>query len=282
VLQRDGPQVFTQGVKMFWDHATPTEEAERPEGSLNSLAAELMTPARWAESPAGPGLYADAKVFGPYREVVNELAPHIGVSIRALGRTTQGSAEGRQGPIVQEISTARSVDFVTEPGAGGRIVEMFEAARRRPGNVQEEQMDAKALEALQAALTEANGKIAALEQLAARQSEALLLREARDFVRGELAQADLPDITRARLSAALSANPPVKDNALDLETYRVRIQEAVKAEREYLTAAAGVSGQITGMNSSNGANGNHHAALVESFKRLGLSAEAAAIAAEGR
>lgn len=129
-LRRDGPQVFTAGTKMYWNHPTLGQESERPEGDLRDLAAVLVSDARWEESGAeGPGLYADAKVFGDYAGAVEELAPYIGVSIRASGRATTGEAEGRQGAIINALTAARSVDFVTEPGAGGRIVEMFEAAR---------------------------------------------------------------------------------------------------------------------------------------------------------
>ena len=129
MLRRDGPGAFRAGTKMYWDHPTIAEESERPEGSLRDLAAVLVSDARYEEGAQGPGLYADAKVFGQYSEAVNELAPHIGVSIRAAGRATTGEAEGRKGTIIDAITQARSVDFVTEPGAGGRIVQMFEAAR---------------------------------------------------------------------------------------------------------------------------------------------------------
>ncbi|MGE4535418.1 hypothetical protein, partial [Halomonas sp.] len=41
VLQRDGPKVFTKGLHMYIDHPTPTEEAERPERSVNGLGGVL-------------------------------------------------------------------------------------------------------------------------------------------------------------------------------------------------------------------------------------------------
>jgi len=133
-LRRDGPKTFKAGTKMYWNHPTMAQESERPEGDLRDLAAVLVSDARWEESgAAGPGLYADAKVFGDYAPAVEELAPHIGVSIRASGRAATGEAEGRQGPIINALTVGRSVDFVTEPGAGGRIVEMFEAARPGAG-----------------------------------------------------------------------------------------------------------------------------------------------------
>ncbi len=147
-LRRDGPMAFKAGTKMYWNHPTMAQESERPEGDLRDLAAVLVSDARWEEAgQAGPGLYADAKVFGDYAKAVEELAPHIGVSIRASGRAMTGEAEGRQGSIINAITAARSVDFVTEPGAGGRVVEMFEAARPGESGRAEERKNGRTEEA---------------------------------------------------------------------------------------------------------------------------------------
>lgn len=126
VLERDGPAVFTAGMHMYWDHPTLTEQQERPERSLRDLAAVLSEDARWdANGPEGPGLYARAQVFGPYRDALAQLAEHIGVSIRAAGRVERGD----DGPVITALEQAHSVDFVTHAGAGGEVVELFEAAR---------------------------------------------------------------------------------------------------------------------------------------------------------
>lgn len=91
VLERDGPRVFKKGLKIYADHPTPTEEAERPERSVHDLAAELVSDAQWrTDKPGGPGLFADAKVFQSYYSLVEDLAPHIGVSIRASGKAARG------------------------------------------------------------------------------------------------------------------------------------------------------------------------------------------------
>jgi hypothetical protein len=129
VLERDMPTAFPPGTHMYWNHPTLSEQAERPERDLRDLAAVTVSAPRFQEDgPAGPGVYADAKVFGGYAETIDEIAEHIGTSILGAGVAEVGEAEGRKGRIVKEISQGYSVDFVTRPGAGGAIVSIFESA----------------------------------------------------------------------------------------------------------------------------------------------------------
>lgn len=236
VLARDG-KIFAKGTKMFWDHATQQEEAERPEGRLDALAGEFVTDAAWDEQgKAGPGLYADAKVFGRYRDAVAELAPHIGVSIRAMGKAKEGEAEGRHGPLIQSFTAARSVDFVTQPGAGGQIVGLFEAARQAREERQVTEEQAAKLAAENEAL---RGEVQTLRQ-------ALVMREATEYVVAELGKYDLPQAAQERLTEALAGNPPIKDGALDQEAYQTQIEARAKAELEYIEAVA-PKGQIKGL-----------------------------------
>lgn len=282
VLERDGARAFPAGLQMFWNHQTTTEEAERPEGSLHDLAAVLTAPARWeANGAAGPGLYADAKVFENYRQSVDSLAPHIGVSIRASGRAQQGEAEGRKGAIIQEIVTAKSVDFVTKPGAGGQILQLFEAARVGHRNKESE----REMEELK----EAQAQIATLTAQNARLQEALLLRDAREYVTGLLAESTLPDVTKRRLAESLTSNPPLDQaGQLDKTAYATRIHEAIQAETSYLQQVAGYgAGRIEGMGASvttvaAATDGDQVKRMAESFRALGLSEKEATIAAMGR
>jgi hypothetical protein len=129
VLERDIPKVFPAGTHMMWNHATPSEEMERPEGDLRDLAAVTVSDPIWLEGgPHGPGMYAEARPFAGYASAIDEIGEHIGVSIRGMGRHTTGEAEGKSGRIIQEIAAGKSVDFVTVPGAGGAIVSIFESA----------------------------------------------------------------------------------------------------------------------------------------------------------
>lgn len=293
VLERDGPKVFPLGTQMFWNHATQVEEAERPEGDLNDLAAVLTSTARWeANGVAGPGLYANAKVFEGYQAPVNEMAPHIGVSIRASGRAAQGEAEGRKGPIIQQIATAKSIDFVTKPGAGGQIVQMFEAARsgqpvKIVPSVPVVEAKKEAGVEIEKQLQEAQGRLTKLEQENARLQEALLLRDAREVVQAELIKSSLPAVTQARLLETLAAKPAVgQDGTLDRTAYVAQIAEAVKAETAYLSSVTGHgSGKIAGMGGSSAAPVDEAALgkrMSEGFAALGLSEKEAKHAIAGR
>jgi len=269
VLKRDGPQVFARGLQSFWDHPTVTEEDERPERSLRDLAGVLVSDAAWQEGPAGPGLYADMQVFEPFRASIEELAPHIGMSIRGLGKASSGEVDGQTMPVIEEIVSAKSVDVVTQPGAGGQVVQLFESARKRANNETEvnnvTEQEAKELmdenEALKAELAKVN--------------EAALMAEAREFVANAMPK-DLPELTQARLRDMLNTKPVIAEGKLDVEAYRGVIEAAIKAEREYL-AAVSESGRIVGMGGKPPVDGGVQ--LKESFKKMylrrGMSVEEA-------
>jgi hypothetical protein len=195
-------------------------------------------------------------VFEGYQRAINELAPHIGVSIRALGRAEFGTADGKSGPIIREINNAKSVDFVTTPGAGGQILSLFESARnaQRPNAITEQGgLQMEELQKLQEANAQLNSELQESRAALARLTEMQLLREASDFVAVKLAETKLPDITRVRLLRDLSSKPPIIDGKLDKDAYGTVIEEAVKAETEYIAAISTVHSPVTGMGvSSNG------------------------------
>ena len=123
ILQRDIPVAFPAGTHMMWNHDTPTEEAERPEGDLSRLAAVTVSLPRWEEAGAeGPGMYADARVFSGYAEAVDQIAEHIGVSIRGMGTQTTGTADGREGPLVGEITAGKKHRLCYPAGSRGQGV----------------------------------------------------------------------------------------------------------------------------------------------------------------
>lgn len=286
LLKEKGPKVFTAGTQMYWDHPTRTEESDRPERSLRDLAAKLVTDAVYETHTAqegGNGLYADAKVYEAFQPAVDELAGDIGVSIRALGQGHRGEAEGRQGVIVDDITEAASVDFVTVAGRGGEILPLFEAARARareahgnPSTPQEDhEVDLKEAEKLQASN--------------ARLQERLVLAEARDVIRDEVEKsaATLPQAVRARLVKTLTESklPTTEkegEQTLDRGKMVEAVAAAITAEQAYL-AEIGVQegkGRPRGL----GGSGTDEPAEVDddalagSFRRLGMSESAAKFA----
>lgn len=270
VLERDVPKVFTKGLQMYWDHPTVSEEHERPERSLRDLAGELVENATYMPDGAwGPGAYARAKVFGPFAQSVNELAPHIGISLYGSGLAEHGEAEGKEGSIIQEISSARSADFVTMAGAGGKILELFESARSRPEQGEDDMTEK--LEEAQKAIDQLTVEKAAAEAENARLKEATVLAKAKDVVNEMLAKQDIPETTKARLVESIAKNPPLKDGELDEETYKATIEAAIKAEMAYIAELAG-AGAIRGMGGGTSQTmESDKAALKESYVALFLS-----------
>lgn len=118
---------WRRGLQAFADHAPDSEEDDYPSGSIKNLAGVLTSDAVWND--ATQSLEADVKLFAPWREALIDMAPYIGMSIRAWVYAEDGEAEGRRGLIVNSIAEARSVDFVTVPAAGGAILSVLESVR---------------------------------------------------------------------------------------------------------------------------------------------------------
>ena len=309
LLKREANKAFPPGTKMYWDHPTEREERERPERSLRDLAAETIGPPVYQENgPVGPGVYTNAKVFGAYRDAIDELAPHIGVSLRAYGKAKHGEREGRKGPIVESfLGPAASVDFVTTAGAGGEVLSLFEAKRGRNFNPIQEEDDEVSQEQLQEAQRlqqEAEAKAEAESKKTRRLQEHLAIRDARDHAT-ELFASDkakgLPEVTRTRLLESVADHVTLTDaGELDVAKFEEAFGKVVQDELTYIKALTGSTGRRTGTprgmgtslsegfrttaaaSDEGGDDGDIDAKLEEGFKRLGLSESAAKHAAVGR
>ena len=120
-------KVFPAGTHIYFDHPSVSEMSDRPERSVKDLAAVLSEDARWNNGR----LEAQARVIGPYRELVTDptFAEAVGLSIRATADTTVGEAEGRTGTIVSKLVEGLSVDLVTHAGRGGSVLAVLESAK---------------------------------------------------------------------------------------------------------------------------------------------------------
>lgn len=130
VLERDVPKVYPKGTQMFIDHPRASDATEQPERSLSTLAAVFLEdPWSVREDDGSVTMRTTVRVFGPWQPLIAEAWPHIGVSINGHGHGEYGMAEGRHGLVLEQLTYGQSVDFVTRPGAGGRVIGLLESAR---------------------------------------------------------------------------------------------------------------------------------------------------------
>ena len=245
VLKRDGPKVFKAGTHVYLNHPTAAEEAARPEGDVANLAGVLATDAVYHESHAKvPGLFARMKVFADHAQMVEEKAPHVGMSIRAVGQ--QESGKTRDGvPVLKELTAAESVDVVTRAGAGGMI--LTEAARTNSEEVSD--MDAAELTRLQ----ESNRKLL----------ERALRSDAREEGARVLAGVSLPQSAKLRaIEAVIEAGLPQKDGELDKVKFTESLNAAARREGQYVAELTG-SGRVIGMG-----NGETDPAKLQEAEKL--------------
>ncbi len=275
LLERDGPGVYKAGTHMYLNHPTATEKYERPERDLRDLVGTLATEGQWQENGVdGPGIYADARVVEELRGTLSELAPHIAISHRAAGEVEFGEAEGRSGQIVQSLVKVDSVDFVTKGAAGGKVLELMESVRTRILNHKEgKHMSEKELQEAQGRADAAEKELKELKETQttqntelARLQEVAVTREAVEVATEILGKVEhLPEITAKRLAESLSQSPVTKDGVLDRDAYEKVIEEAVKAEIDYL-AKLTKSGSITGMGGDGAGTDAEHKTLEESWR----------------
>lgn len=127
VLRRDA-KVF-EGVKMY------TTDHRENEKSVRTEVARIDSIERFADDGAP---IARVTVFDPdFAEQTRNrnqagILDSLECSILAYGKAKPGVVEGRKGNIVESITAAQSVDFVTKAGAGGGAINIAESAAPTP------------------------------------------------------------------------------------------------------------------------------------------------------
>ena len=274
MIKESGPVVFTKLTHMYWNHPTSTQEAERPEGDINDLAAVLTENAAWNDNgPKGPGLYSKAKVFSDYSNKVMEKGAHIGISINSPIKYHEGEAEGRHGRIAEKFikSPLTSADFVTRAGAkGAPIVPVQEAERRSQNNKENQTMTPEQEKAL-------------LDKVTALEADNATLREGQNKA---LAVATVSTVLREagvdyneRLLSRTCEYPTMKEGKVDTDWAKAVIADF----SGNTTAAVTGLGHATVSEAVIAATTEKEAkALRESFIDLGMSPAAADLAVKGR
>ena len=222
-----GAPLFKAGVQMFANHLSADEQWSRPEGDVNQLVGVLESDAEFE----GDGLYADLKIFSHRKDWLKEVAPYVGLSIRANGVVE----EGEDGfPILKQFTEVLSVDVVTKAGADGKIVSLAESAKpgvltealvEAPKKEEELEFPKELAEALDAqakdvkAMTESLSKLLPVMEALVEASKPEEVKEASATEVAEaLVEAKLTKTARARVLASVEAGSD--------------LTEAIKAEQD--------------------------------------------------
>lgn len=297
-LKRDH-KIF-EGAKMFVNHATAVEEKNRPEGDVNQWVGQIGK--TWTESNGT--IMAEAAVIDPpFKAKLEELSKNkllgeMGISIRAIGESYSGEIEGQNTAIVESFIAARSVDFVTYPGAGGRVEAIESAANRNDVNdlelVTETQLRSRRPDLVLLVESKLKGELQVEKTLDQLKQE---LKETSDKLAVATTKLQETDKRDAKRNAAAELTKLLNESKLP-EKAKDKLQkqfaeaedtkgmkEAIDAEAEYIKAlgvketAASGDKVVKNMGESAAGTGNGEVDLVKSFQSMGLSEAEAKIAA---
>ena len=241
-LQGSFAEAFPVGTHMYIDHATEGEAYERPEGTLTKLAAVISETPYWRDDPE-PGMYATVEVVEQWAPFIEQVADIIGVSIHCGATLAQDDDIVTAGdplpPVIESFipSPVNSVDFVTVPGAGGRLVEALESFKKGNAimgssnnhNSERKRMDKEFKEALEALDTKLSALVEAIADKAkkkdeedeedakkAKEEEEDKAKKAKEAILA-LTDSDLPEVSRVRVAEAIARGYDAKA-ILDRET----------------------------------------------------------------
>lgn len=284
MLKRDY-KVF-EGIKMYADHPTDEEDKARPERSIKDWVATLSEVA-CDENGVVTGI---AEIIEPWlmqklaslRE--KEMLSEMGISINAVGSASKATIENTETLAIEKLVIARSVDFVTEPGAGG-VVTFYESDRcrdidlielsilkeHRPDLIKsietavraEIQQEVKHKMELEDKVKELEGQIETLttekNELQTKISEAEKAKakaDAQAIIKEAVAKAELPNAAKER----------ILEKFKDAESAD-GIEEAIKSEKDYI-AKLSEAGRVKNLGGSQPNPEKDKAELKESWKKL--------------
>jgi hypothetical protein len=127
VIRRD-IKLLAEGKKMYKDHLSPQQE--------KLLGGRTRSVDDWAAVIEEAWTNEDGRGFGgvtfvdeAFHQKAKKGHRHLGVSIRARAVAKPGMVDGKNYRVVESFIQGRSVDFVTEAGAGGGFESVAEAHR---------------------------------------------------------------------------------------------------------------------------------------------------------
>jgi len=252
----DAVEVF-EGAKMFANHPTKEDERNIPERRVQDWVATLKNTKLSDSGNAVGEAHINA---GWLKEKVQNLAEQgdlgqLGLSILGIGKSLKTSIEGTKTMLIEGILKGKSVDFVTEPGAGGYaglmesassdlkdldIIGLDDLKESRPDLIEiletefktNQEKEIKTMAETEKTIEELNEKVATIEkerdELQVKIEEAdkdKAKAVAQESIKSIIAEADVPEVAKTKLLAQFA----------DADSDE-GVKEAVEAERTYLAA----------------------------------------------
>lgn len=265
------------GLKMFLNHASIQELSQRPERSLTEWVSTVKE--TWIDESTGDGKAKIKVVQGWFKNFLKDLQEagalgDIGLSIFATGRVKPGTIGGKTTSIVEKFQSAMSIDWVTEPGAGGRVDAIWES--HRPEMIKEQEMNVlesmkpddalrqiresrpdiyEAVRAefasdaqteaekaiLEAERKAASDQIAALElrlqesdERSANEKMARVQAQHAVLVQDVIKESELPEVAKARIAAQATTPILTEDGELDTDKVKESVSSLIKSEETYV------------------------------------------------
>ena len=279
MLKEYGPKAFKKGTHSYVDHPRSEEDIRSPKNLIGVLAED-------ARYEKGVGLVAELEVMPHWKEFVEAVAPHTGLSIYAMG---EGNYNDDGEVVVENLipHTQNSVDLVSYPGRSGSkladklyeaAISMIAAEENTEENEPEEGEEASApmsgkegTAAKTAAATESNKKEEHMELkelsdqlaelpnvVAAAVAEALAPaveteeKEEIDVaaVAEAMVEADLPEVSRKAVYESLRAGA---DLAESIESQKAFVESVKSHFKEEAVASAKVADEAVIVNTQESA-----------------------------
>ncbi len=227
MLETYGPAAFPKNTRSHADHQSWREEDEHPVNSVKTLVGHIDSDPVMDTVDGVEGLYANIKFSEAFAPFIEEFHDVIGLSIHAYYLVDELDERNDGLEVVSMLipSPTNTVDVVTVPAAGGKVLEAMESycgtidtdeqKRTDDGGMKPEEITALA-EAIVSAIApkiEEAVKPAEPEKVVEDGPKASEIAEA-------LIEAKLPKVARENVYARIAGGTP--------------LTEAVTAEGEYI------------------------------------------------
>lgn len=249
MLKRDAEKIIAPGGQMFINHGSDRNPKDMvgiyPEGSF------------WDEDEVA--VVSEVDVFSHWKEFVEEVGPHCGASLYALGESDE---DGNVTAILED--RLNGADLVARPGlvGSGLAEKLYESAvshsENRPGTRQAEHKENKLdKETLEAALSAANKPLldalttlvaekkaaeAADAQVKADEAAVTSAVEAYDAKVQAIADAKLPEVQAESLRKKAMAGEDVAPLIEEAKALKEQIAESLKESHQDEDSAGAILG----------------------------------------